>query len=70
MLSTDLYVEYRLTAVSSPNTGAICDSELMSIIFENAMPTPIPIKEVEVKIETDLPAMSAMLLVFANRMFI
>jgi len=42
----------------------------MSIIFENAMPTPIPIRDDEVKIETDLPAMSAMLLDFANRMFI
>ena len=55
-----------LTNESAAKTGAICAKEPMSIIFVIPIPKAIPISEDVVKSETALPAISAMLFLFAN----
>ena len=65
-----MYVEYRLTNVSTAKTGANYDNWLISISFERPIPMPIPTSEEVVNSETDLPAISAMLFLLAKRMLI
>ena len=59
-----------MTNVSAAKTGAICDKEPMSIIFDIPIPIAIPTREDVVKSETALPAISAMLFYLANFMLI
>ena len=59
-----------LTKVRKAKTGAIWVRELISISFENPIPIPMPSNDDVVKVETDFPAISAILLLLANLILI